>query len=62
MDCIVHGIINSRTRLSDFHFNYLFMSCSICGILDSQPRIESMLPEVEAQSPNHWTARKFQLP
>ena len=23
MDCIVHGVTNSRTQLSDFHFNHL---------------------------------------
>ena len=22
MDCIVHGVANSRTRLSDFHFTF----------------------------------------
>ena len=23
MDCIVHGVTKSRTRLSDFHFHFL---------------------------------------
>ena len=25
MDCIVHGVTKSRTRLSDFHFHFLSM-------------------------------------
>ena len=24
IDCIVHGIAESRTRLSDFHFHFFF--------------------------------------
>ena len=24
MDCIVHGVVNSWTRLSDSHFDFLF--------------------------------------
>ena len=26
MDCIVHGVANSRTRLSDFHFHFLTLT------------------------------------
>ena len=26
MDCIVHGVAKSRTRLSDFHFHVLFLA------------------------------------
>ena len=26
MDCIVHGVAKSRTRLSDFHFTFIFIS------------------------------------
>ena len=29
-----------------------------CGILVPQPGIETVTPAVEAQSPNHWTARE----
>ena len=29
-----------------------------CGILVPRPGIKPMSPEVEAWSPNHWTARK----
>ena len=29
------------------------------GILVSQPGIEPVAPEVEAQSPSHWTTREF---
>ena len=32
MDCIVHGVAKSQTRLSDFHFNviilHIFSACS----------------------------------
>ena len=24
MDCIVHGVVKSRTQLSDFHFHFLW--------------------------------------
>ena len=30
-----------------------------CGLLVPQPGIELVPPVVEAQSPNHWTAREF---
>ena len=30
-----------------------------CGILVPWPGIKPMLPAVEAQSPNHWTAKEF---
>ena len=33
--------------------------CAAWGILVPQPGIEPVAPAVEAQSPNHWTAREF---
>ena len=24
MDCMVHGVVKSQTRLSDFHFTFIF--------------------------------------
>ena len=30
-----------------------------CGILVPGPGIEPVSPAVEAQTPNHWTAREF---
>ena len=27
MDCIVHGIAKSQTRLSDFHYSYYLCMC-----------------------------------
>ena len=27
MDCIVHGVAKTQTRLSDFHFHFGFISC-----------------------------------
>ena len=32
-----------------------------CGILVSEPRLESVIPEVEAWSPNHWTTKEFPM-
>ena len=31
-DCVVHGVAKSRTRLSDFHFHFLFM-IDICNTI-----------------------------
>ena len=33
MDCMVHGVTKSRTRLSDFHFQPTYMFSSIFDIL-----------------------------
>ena len=33
MDCIVHGVAKSQTRLSDFHFTLFSMSGSNCCFL-----------------------------
>ena len=30
-----------------------------CGILVPSPGIEPVPPAVEAQSPNHWTAKEY---
>ena len=30
VDCIVHGVAKSRTRLSDFHFSYLQHVITFC--------------------------------
>ena len=32
-----------------------------CGILVPRPGIELVLPAMEAQSPDHWTARNWSL-
>ena len=41
-----------------FFFNFIFLlPCTACGILVPRPGIEPMLPAVESQSLNHWTAR-----
>ena len=32
MDCIVHGVVKSRTRLSDFHFTFICY-ITLMGIL-----------------------------
>ena len=38
------------------HVFFFFFGHTACGILASQPRIELMPPELEAQSFNHWPA------
>ena len=30
MDCIVHGVAKSQTRLSDFHFTSPLVKCLLC--------------------------------
>jgi len=39
------------------------LHCMVCGMLAPQseikPEVKPVLPVVEIQSPNHWTARKF---
>ena len=39
-------------------FNYFWPHHVAYGIFVPQPGIEPAPPEVEAQSPNHWTARE----
>ena len=41
---------------------FFFFGRGACGILLPRPAIEPMSPAVEAQIPNHWTARVFQNP
>ena len=42
--------------LSTFFFFFVHITC---GILVPRPKIEPVPPEMEGQSPNHWTAREF---
>ena len=46
------------TNLGFFCFLF-WLHCVACGILVPRPGIVPMPPAVEAQSPNHWTAREF---
>ena len=40
---------------------FFFFSCAMrCGILVPRPGIELVLPALETQSLNHWSAREFQ--
>jgi len=32
MDCIVHGVTKSWTRLSDFHFHFVFWEAQFDGL------------------------------
>ena len=59
---VVHIIPYSFTvcRIFDsFIFNLFWPCCTACGILVPQPGIELVPPAAEAQSPSHWTTRKF---
>ena len=45
----------------NFYFSYYFLfwlHCTACGILIPQPEIKPMLPPLEVQRLNHWTARE----
>ena len=54
LDCLVHGVVKSRTRLRDFHFHF----CAACRIWVSRTGIEPAAPAVEVWSLNHWTTRE----
>ena len=45
-------------KIKDFFFIF-WPHAVACRILFPQPRIEPVPLAVEAQSPNHWTAREF---
>ena len=48
--------------LSSFYlFIHLFIGLAACGILVSWPGIETVPPEVEAQSLNHWTTQEVPI-
>ena len=51
MDCIVHGVTESRPRLSTFPFH------TACSILVHQRGIKPAPPSVEEWSFNHWTVK-----
>ena len=57
MDCIVHGVSKSQTRLSDFHFHLL----SACGVLLWQPNpeysLEGLMLKLKLQSSGHLMRR-----
>ena len=40
-------------------YTFFWLLCAACGISVPQPGIKLKLLAVEAQSPNHWTAREF---
>ena len=40
-------------------FFFPWLHCMACGILVSQPRMQSGLATVKAWSPNHWATREF---
>ena len=42
-------------------FFFPWLHCMACGILVSQPRMQSGLATVKAWSPNHWATREFPL-
>ena len=50
MDCIVHGVTESRTRLSDFHFSCfrLFAHTVSCALKLLLVRLHLLIPEVSA--------------
>ena len=41
MDCLVHGVTKSQTRLSDFHFHYFHYKCQRIFLTSSEERLLS---------------------
>ena len=50
MDCIVHGVAKSQTRLSDFHFTSLHFIHQCFKVLNLDKKIISKINEVETSS------------
>ena len=50
---------NNQLKVSIGHCCFFFFGYSAGGILASSPGVEPVPPAVEAQSPNHWTAREL---
>ena len=50
------------SKLYLFKKQFFWQCHTACGILVTRPGIEPMSPAVEAQSPNHWTAREVPTP
>ena len=57
MDCTVHGVTKSWTRLSGFHHHHRHHHHEVCGILVPQSGIRPLPPALEAQDLNHRTTR-----
>ena len=57
MDCIVHGVAKSRTRLSDFHFQCIY------GIYSSHSLLPRLCPQVHSRRLNlrFFPANRFIL-
>ena len=64
MDCVVHGVTKSQTRLSNFHsLHQVFIAaCGLFswGLWDLVPwrGMETRPPAFEVQSLSHWTTRE----
>ena len=41
MDCIVHGMANSQTRLSNFHFHLHSQTCPDLELFHGHPTLEA---------------------
>ena len=39
MDCVVHGVAKSRTRLSDFHFHFEIAATTVASFLCICPHV-----------------------
>ena len=40
MDCIVHGVTKSRTRLSGFHFHFTFGASLVAQLVKNPPAMQ----------------------
>ena len=60
-NCLIQIHPTTKKFLTKFYLIIIiFWPCHVaCRILVPRPRIKSMAPAVEAESPNHWPSREF---
>ena len=49
MDCIVHGVTKSRTRLSGFHFHFTFGASLVAQLVKNPPAMQETLVQFMGQ-------------
>ena len=55
MDCIVHGVAKSWTRLNDFHFQATFLICSRpLNVMDINNNEKACLRQAEGAKISAW--------
>ena len=69
MDCIVHGVVKSQTRLSDFHFHFLSQTSLVARTVKHLPevwetRVQSLSREdpLEKEMATHSSTLAWKIP